>query len=298
MSKEILNLKFYKGEDLYSDGEIENRILELCKSNTNFTEVLMNNSDWPILYHLSDIRENILEWYDFNPDSELLEIGSGCGALTGLFCRKAKKVVCIELSKKRSEINAQRNMQHDNLEIMVGNFEDIELEQKFDYITLIGVFEYSKCYLNEEDPFQAMLKRIKSYLKPNGKLIIAIENKFGLKYWAGATEDHTGKIFDGIEQYVNVDNIRTFSKTELDAMLAEAGFKNNDFYYPLPDYKLPTAVYSEHYLPEFGDIRNTFVSYDRDRYQFFDENLVFDALCKDKKFDYFANSFLVFCNNN
>lgn len=35
-------------------------------------------------------------------------------------------------------------------------------------------------------------KKISGYLKEDGKLLIAIENKFGLKYWAGS-EDHTGK---------------------------------------------------------------------------------------------------------
>ncbi len=28
----VLNLKFYRGEDLYSDGEVEERLLALCRS--------------------------------------------------------------------------------------------------------------------------------------------------------------------------------------------------------------------------------------------------------------------------
>jgi SAM-dependent methyltransferase len=293
MSKEVLNMKYYKGEDLYSDGDIEDEILAICKSNNDFTEILMNSSEWPILYHLSNIRENILEWYDFKPQSNVLEIGSGCGAITGLLCKKAKRVVGIELSKKRSEINKIRNEKYNNLEIYVGNFEDIKLEEKFDYVTLIGVFEYSICYITDDNPFHKMLQEAKEYLKQDGKLIIAIENKYGLKYWAGATEDHTGKVFDGIEQYKNVERIRTFSKVEIEKMLNEVGFECNEFYYPVPDYKLPTAIYSDEYLPSVGDLRNTSISYDRDRYQLFDESIVFDALCQDNKFEYFANSFLI-----
>ena len=68
-----------------------------------------------------------------------LEIGAGCGAVTGLLCRKCDRVVAVDLSKKRSTINATRNRDCDNLEIMVGNFEDIQIEEKFDYVTLIGV---------------------------------------------------------------------------------------------------------------------------------------------------------------
>lgn len=37
-----------------------------------------------------------------------------------------------------------------------------------------------------------MLNMLKPFLKENGKVLLAIENKFGLKYWCGAAEDHTG----------------------------------------------------------------------------------------------------------
>ena len=38
-----------------------------------------------------------------------------------------------------------------------------------------------------------MLQRVRSLLKPEGKLIVAIENQLGLKYFAGAPEDHLGQ---------------------------------------------------------------------------------------------------------
>ena len=127
-----------------------------------------------ILYHLSDVRHNVLEWYDFDPEANLLEIGAGCGAITGLLCDKVKRVVCNDLSKRRSTINATRNGHKGNLEIYVGNFEDLQLEEKFDYVTLIGVFEYSGYYISQGEPYTAMLERVKRFLKPGGKLIIAI----------------------------------------------------------------------------------------------------------------------------
>ena len=87
----------------------------------------------------------------------------------------------------RSTINAYRNRNYDNIKIMVGNFQDIEknLEEKFDYITLIGVFEYSEGYIGTKEPYVEMLRRISRHLKPGGKIIIATENRLGLKYWAG-----------------------------------------------------------------------------------------------------------------
>jgi len=301
MYEDILNLEFYKGEDLYSDGDIEDRLLELCESGRDMEEILQKSEGWELLYHLSDIRENVLDWYEFDREGTVLEIGAGCGAVTGLFCRKTAHVTAIDLSKRRSTINAARNGKYGNLEILVGNFEDIKIAEKFDYVTLIGVLEYSGSYISREDtayadPYVEMLKRAGQFLKPGGKLIIAIENKFGLKYFAGAAEDHTGGLFDGIENYSGAQGVRTFSKPEITRLLDKAGFPGSGltFYYPMPDYKLPDAVYSDEFLPRPGMLKGTAVSYDRERYEIFDQETTFDAIVEDGQFPYFANSFLIF----
>ena len=75
-----------------------------------------------------------------------MEIGAGCGALTGLLCDKCKKVTAVELSKRRATAAQLRCREKDNLEVIVGNLNDIEFGEKFDYITLIGVLEYQGTY--------------------------------------------------------------------------------------------------------------------------------------------------------
>ncbi len=291
-----LNYRFYRGTDRYSDGDIEDTLLRIVQQGDSCEDVLMREDDWALLYHLSPIRENLLEWYDFGEGKSLLEIGSGCGGITGLFCRKCGRVVAIDLSRRRSMINAHRNRAADNLEILVGNFEDIGIEEKFDYVTLIGVLEYSIHYIGGDDPFLNMLKRAGSYLKPGGKLIVAIENKYGIKYWAGAREDHTGGVGDGLMGYPGVGRVRTFSKEGLEKLLDEAGFSSRQFYYPLPDYKLPLEIYSEKRLPKAYPYTENSPNYDRDRYSFYDEGKVMDELIREGKFEMFANSFLVICD--
>ena len=155
----------------------------------------------------------------------------------------------VELSKRRASINFERHKNYDNLEIIVANLNDIKFEQKFDYITLNGVLEYAGSFTKTDDPYSDFLKQIKKYLKPNGKLIIAIENRYGLKYFAGAKEDHTAKSFDGITGYVGNDTVRTFGKKELEELLKESGYPEQDFYYPHPDYKMPLEIYSSEWLP-------------------------------------------------
>lgn len=105
-----------------------------------------------------------------------------------LLCRNAGEVTSIDLSMKRSRINAYRHRNQENLKILVGNFQEIEknLTEKYDYITLIGVFEYGEAYIQSEDPYVDFLKIISRHLKPDGKIILAIENRLGLKYWPDA----------------------------------------------------------------------------------------------------------------
>jgi hypothetical protein len=78
-------------------------------------------------------------------------------------------------------------------------------------------------------------------------------------------------------------------------ILGQAGFNSLDFYYPLPDYKLPVDVFSDRYLPEAGQISRSIPNYDSDRLRLFDERTVYDGLIENDMFPFFANSFLVAC---
>ena len=290
-----LNLNYYSGTDLYTDGEIEDELLKIVKENDNYEKIIANDNRWPILYHLSHFRGNILEWYPFNNEANLLEIGAGCGAITGTLAKKVREVTCVELSKKRSLINAHRNKEFENIEILVGDFNKIQFDKKFDYITLIGVLEYAPGFSNSNEPFHELLKYVKSLLSKNGKLFIAIENRFGLKYWAGAREDHTGNYFESLEGYFGNERVKTFSKKELTKILSEVGFDEIGNYYPIPDYKLPFQIFSDDNLPKVGDLRNLIHNYDQPRSGLFDEQKVSDALIKNDEFSFFANSFLFIC---
>lgn len=296
IGKVKIEYKFYKGHDLYSDGdEIEERLLDICQ-NERVEEELLGGNEWPILYHLSDIRKNIIAWYPIKKTQSVLEIGSGCGAITGILAEQADKVTCVELSKRRSLINAYRNKNCDNVEILVGNFEEIEITEKYDYVTLIGVFEYAAHYISGENPYENMLRRVQKFLKPDGKILIGIENKMGMKYLNGAKEDHLSKPFLGIEDYRYIKGVRTFSKQELCKMFKKCGISDYEFFYPVPDYKLPHTIYSESIQPHSGDIRTWGINYDNIRLGLYNEGIFADQVCRDEMFGYFANSFLIVCN--
>lgn len=292
-----LNLKHYPGEDLYCDGAIEDELLEIARdySTVEFQRIIEEKKSWPVLYHLSALRENIVEWLPIDKKMKVLEIGAGCGAITGALAAKAGEVTCIDLSKKRSMINAYRHVDCDNVMIHVGNFQDVEpdLPCDYDYICLIGVFEYAQAYIQSETPYEDFLNIIKKHVKPQGHIVIAIENKFGLKYWAGCKEDHLGTYFSGLEDYPDGGVVRTFTKDGLLAIAQKCGCEETSMYYPYPDYKFPTSIYSDAYLPKVGELSSNLRNFDRERLQLFDEKKVFDSIIRENQFPLFSNSYML-----
>jgi SAM-dependent methyltransferase len=307
--EKIGNVDFYAleesvGDKRYSDGDIEDKILDFFKKDLtkdDVDNVLDNNPTWAEKYHLTPVRENLLSWSDFDSNKSLLEVGSGAGAVTGVFCRNLKNVVAVELTYRRAQITAHRHKKNNNLTVVAGNINSLSGDQKFDYVTSIGVLEYAGQFSDSENPFLEFLETLYGRLNDGGTLIIAIENKFGLKYWAGCREDHTGRLFDSIEGYPSEKDRQTFGKKEIEDLIANAGFSDVDFYYPMPDYKLPMEIFSEKYKPsELHSPRSShypFVDYTSHPDEvLFNQRLVMNEIIKNDQFGFFANSFLIFAN--
>lgn len=296
IGKITLDYSRYAGEDFYCDGAVEDELLELVKKcgQAEYAAAIQEKKSWPVLYHLSPLRENIVDWIPMEKSDRVLEVGSGCGAITGALARKCGSVTCVDLSKKRSLINAYRHSECDNVTIHVGNFKDIEpdLDRNYDYICLIGVFEYGQSYIGGDTPYEDFLRILTPHLAEGGRIVIAIENKYGLKYFAGCKEDHLGTYFSGIENYADGGGVRTFSKKGLERIFQNCGVEETHFYYPYPDYKFMTALYSDEYLPGKGELSNNLRNFDRDRMLLFNEKNAFDGLTEDGLFDLFSNSFV------
>lgn len=287
----IINYDFYCGEDKYSDGDIEEYLRYLAENHIDITTLDEREKTYPVFYHLSHLRENIINWYPIEKHQNVLEIGAGCGAITGALCRKAGSVVSVELSKRRAEINYLRHFDAENLTIYVGNQNDIRFDRKFDYVVLNGVFEYAMSFTEGSDPYGVFLEKCRSFLKPDGKLLIAIENRLGLKYFTGSAEDHTGNYFLGLNKYLDNDTVRTFSKSEWIKLLNRYGLKCK-FYYPYPDYKFPVEIFTDKSLPVNG-YGKPYYNLEANRYLWLRENELAKTFAEEGIAGSFANSFFL-----
>ncbi|MGL4481407.1 MAG: class I SAM-dependent methyltransferase, partial [Lactococcus garvieae] len=235
----------------YSDGSaIENNILDIVKTANDVSihsdELRSKCTTWETTYHFSPVRTNILRPFEKRiENSTVLEIGAGCGAITRYLGECGAQVHALEGSMKRAEIARARTRDLENVHIVSDNFEDYSVDFKYDIITLIGVLEYAPLFIKGESPVKIMLERVRTLLKDDGILIIAIENQLGLKYFAGCPEDHKWRVMYGIEGRYSEGDAITFGRKRLNALIREAGYESIDFMAAFPDYKMPNTIISE-----------------------------------------------------
>lgn len=273
---------------LYEDESLEKKIYDIVCKGQDYIEAIRENNSYPYHYFLSPIRHNLFQWYPFKKEGSLLEIGAGYGQLTSLFTKKLDHVVAVEDSQSKCNLISKRA---EDATVLLSDFDDIQLEEKFDYIVLCNIFEYAKSFVESENPYVDYLNYLKGFLKEDGMILLAISNRLGLKYFAGYKEEHTNHLFSGINGYENEDSVQTFSKNELESIISNAEFSNYKFFYPYPDHEFPELVNTDKLINEIPFTGA--IEFSRERYLFFDENNFNITLSEENLSQYYANSFLV-----
>jgi SAM-dependent methyltransferase len=202
--------------------------------------------DWTSFYHLTPRRADLLRPLQHLISGDVLEVGGGCGAITRYLGETSRSVIAVEGSLRRARIMAARCQGLSNVTIHCDNFEDFPFEdRRFDAVLCIGVIEYANKFFRAPNGFDRMLARMRDLLSPNGVLLIAIENRLGLKYFAGAPEDHTNQPYEGIEDLYQPDSVLTLGRGEWLRRLDQQGLEPAHWFYPWPDYKTPELIVSE-----------------------------------------------------
>jgi SAM-dependent methyltransferase len=288
----------------YSDGDaLEERLLHfvrMAKDHSSASaELAAGITDWPSHYHLSRHRSNLLRPLTELLGGDVLEVGAGCGALTRFLGEAARSVVAVEGSLRRAEIAAARCSGLSNVSIYCDHFGRFEVNRKFDAVACVGVIEYSPLFFSGSDPFGEMISIAADHLAPEGYLLIAIENRLGLKYFAGAPEDHTGSRFQGIEDLYAAGGPRTLGRREWERQLAACRLENIAILYPFPDYKHPQILLSDAAFADTALDVSRFIRHlsapnqDADYERLMAEELVWPVLARNGIAADMANSFLI-----
>lgn len=206
------------------------------------------------VFETSELRGNIIAWLPIKAEETILYMGSETDAA-------AKK--CMEMS-------AQVDCATDK--------EALAALGTYDYVVGIGIAD------------KESILACAAHVKDSGKLVLAVENAYGLKYFAGVKEIGSKEYFGAIE---TLDGAQGCTKEELQAAIEAAGFAWMDMYYPFPDYHFTMSLYSDDYLPKQGELIDQIGNFDDERLVLFDETKAMDAVIARGKFKEFTNSYLV-----
>ncbi|HWD40149.1 MAG TPA: class I SAM-dependent methyltransferase [Fimbriimonas sp.] len=254
---------------------------------------------WAPRYHLCPERSNLFRHLNFQ-ELDVLELGAGMGGASRFVAEEARSFTALEGTQPRLDCLRARLSDLRNWTSELGNMQDFNPGPKFDVVCVIGVLEYAELYIEApsgEAPHSWFLKHAASMLKPGGALVLAIENQFGLKYWAGAPEDHTGHMFDGVAGYSAQKTPRTFGRGSLRDLLVRAGLPEIREFYPFPDYKTPHSMLSREFValnPKLSaEIAGGALLRERpDEVRFMPETLALESIARAGLLPEFANSFL------
>lgn len=271
--------------------EVEQAICRYIEQNKdeNYDDVLAMESRWEVFYHLSEMRTSILNWYDFGENASILEVGAEFGAITGMLCRNAKNVSVTESVFQKAEAIQKRYHHLKNLTVYADEIEKIRFPEKFDYVIITGSGIAGESGAAPEEKYRQCVDRAKDWLKKDGILLLAMDNYNGAKYQCGYPRP--------IQDSVNENGCEVMmTKTQMEKMITEAGFKNMKFYYPFPDYRLTQEIYTDARLPE-GSVRDRILTYYvLPRMLYKDEQQIYENEIENGDIRKVCNSYLVECS--
>lgn len=87
---------YYPGKDLYSDGEIEDEMLDIAKNVpvSEYNRVIAERKSWAILYHFSNVRENIVQSMPITKEEQCVGDRSRLWSNYWCTCSYGKKCRC------------------------------------------------------------------------------------------------------------------------------------------------------------------------------------------------------------
>lgn len=149
-------------------------------------EFYSKQNEWFGIY-LGNIEEShhkrawlVQELADLKSKIKILELGAGGGQTAAAMANLGHDVTMIELLHESAECAQKlaRELRNGSLSVVEGDFYKYDFQPEFDLICYFDSFG-----IGSDDDQKILLKRIQSWLKPNGKVIIEIGATW---FWARA----------------------------------------------------------------------------------------------------------------
>ena len=186
--------------------------------------------------------KRILERLGGESMGSLLELGIGHGYTTALFNEYFERHVVIDGSPVVIE-QFRSNYSFDTLEIVESYFEDFDSDEVFDVVLMGFILEHV------DDP-DAILARYRRFLKPGGRLFIAVPNAKSLNRRFGLAMGKIDDIYSLNENDLALGHQRNYCLDTLKAAIDGAGF---DCVWEEGIYLKPLPLGYMQSMPEFDE---------------------------------------------
>ncbi len=218
-----------------------------------------------------EIRRSLFAWYDMTDCRRLLFMGDG----QDFVWPEHIAVTCVSWEQ-----------------VAAGTVR----EREFDLVC-------ADCGFEELTQAREVIAGLPQYLSAKGRLLLAMNNRLGLRYFCGDRDKYTGQSFDGIEGYrlaygkqEDVFRGRMYGGGEMRQWLQAAGFSGVKFYTVLSDLEHPAFLFAEDFLPNEDLTGRVFPFYNHPDAVFLEEENLYPSLIANGLFHALANAYLVECS--
>lgn len=231
------------------------------------------------------LEKNVLQWYPMEKNLDTLQIGYIDAELVKQLCDKTRNVTILVQNEEEKQKILQNSKRH-NLKVkVVQNFENYS-DNEYDYVTLIGTLKTfeNKIEVKAYRRLEFFLKLAKKMCKESGKIILVLDNKYGMKSWTTLKANKN----------IICNQTYALSQKLINRLLEEQNLTEYKYYYVLPDYKATNAIFTDAYLPNLESINRNFL-YGEEEFENFNQTEAYIELLKEEKqsFKFFANSYFV-----
>jgi hypothetical protein len=254
----------------------ENKIIVESLKHSSARDVLLRHQPWleDIIY--SPKRQAGLEMLQLQGDEVCIDYGCMWGALTVPLALRTKFVIGVDQTLESLQFLRARLRDEgvDNVALLRNDLRKMPVfpeRARVDVAIVNGVLEWipedgdielkayygkhqKKAYAaHPEEQQRAFLHHIYQNLNEQGKLYLAIENRFDFKMFLGVKDPHSNTLFTSVlprkvanwislaklgRPYINW----TYSFEGIARLLRKTGFSKVDMYMSFPDYQFPESI--------------------------------------------------------
>lgn len=219
----------------------------------------------------NEIQRSLYAWYDMSACQRLLFVGNG----QAFVWPEHIAVTCVSWEQVQSGTLTEENC-------------DLVL---------------ADCGFEKLAAAEQVVSGLSRYLAPHGRLLLAMNNRMGLRYFCGDKEPYTGQVFDGLEGYrmaygqkADIFQGRMYGSGEVRQWLQAAGFIGVQFYAVLSDLSHPAFLFREDFLPNEDLTGRVFPFYNQPESVFLEEENLYPSVVVNDLFHQLANAYLVECS--